>query len=247
MTENIKIIEAVLWDLGDTLVSLAPLREEIFIRSAYSIGIELSRANVRLAYRIVDFNNKYSSLKLSNSKDRDHFYHYYNQQICTALGISSHFSKLNPVLKKNFKTYTKWKLVKGSRFVLGKLSRYPIPLAIVANWNKNIISLTKKLGINKFFKSIIASENVGVEKPNPEIFYHTLAELSLSKGNGCILYIGNEYESDVIGARMAGLVPVLIDTSKNYLHADCIRFDSVLKWYDSLVISKEDTIMMRLT
>ena len=65
---------------------------------------------------------------------------------------------------------------------------------------------------------------MGVEKPDPEIFRFALKELSLTNSPEKVLYVGNEYKADVLGARAAGLVPVLIDPRGDYEHADCLRF-----------------------
>jgi FMN phosphatase YigB (HAD superfamily) len=40
-------------------------------------------------------------------------------------------------------------------------------------------------------------------------------------------YVGDEYEIDVIGARNAGLVPILIDRNNNLPFADCLRFNTL--------------------
>jgi len=109
-------------------------------------------------------------------------------------------------------------------------------LALIANWDKAISLLLEQLRIKKFFSLIISSQMIGVEKPNPEIFYYALDKLSFSAKDGRILYVGNEYEIDVLGSRKAGLEPILIDKDKIYLHADCARFDSLIKWYKSLKI-----------
>ena len=63
--------------LGDTLVTLPTPREELFVRAARSINLQLSIEAVRRAYQIVDFNNKYSSISV---RDRTLFYSQYNAQ-----------------------------------------------------------------------------------------------------------------------------------------------------------------------
>ena len=79
-------------------------------------------------------------------------------------------------------------------------------------------------GIQGFFSCIVSSQEAGVEKPNPAIFKQAIETLSLSVDSDGLLYVGNEYRADVLGARAAGLVPVLIDRDEDYPHADCIRF-----------------------
>jgi len=40
-------------------------------------------------------------------------------------------------------------------------------------------------------------------------------------------YVGDEYEVDVVGARNAGIEPILIDRDNILPFADCLRFTSL--------------------
>jgi len=224
-------VKAVLFDFGDTLVTLSPAKEELFASAARSVGLKLGPAAVKRAYQIVDFHNKYSSVQIPN---RDTFYENYNEQVCEALGISSYFGKLRPALTAQFKQHKSWKLIEDAAEVLRRLHERGLPLALVANWDANLSSLAAQLGIKHFFSVIVPSQEVGAEKPDPAIFQRTLDHLSLSAGTGQIVYVGNEYRADVMGARAAGLIPVLIDRSGVYQHADCLRFSSLLEWLEAM-------------
>lgn len=228
---SIKDTEAIFFDFGETLATLAPPKEVLFIQAARLIGLELDPAAVSRAYQIVDFNNKYSSVTL---RDRAAFYENYNRQLAEALGISSHFAKLRPVLTEHFRKEKKWILFDDSSRVLNQLQKFGRPLALVANWNLNLATLTEKLGIGSYFSTIVASETVGVEKPDPAIFHLAADRLSLSTQEQMILYVGNDYGLDVMGARAAGLTPVLIDRYALYPHADCPRFASLDEWLEAM-------------
>lgn len=226
-----KSIQAVLFDFGDTLASLKPAKEELFISAARSIGLELTFSAVQRAYEIVDFHNKYSSVYV---KDRDDFYRVYNEQLCWALGIYSHFKQLHPLLATSFRQKKHWQLVEGVPHVLNVLQQRGITLAIVANWDRDLPALAERLEISRFFSAIVSSQEAGVEKPDPAIFARAVQDLSLSAERDTILYVGNEYKADVHGARAAGLTPVLIDRSGLYPHADCLRFTSLLQWIEAV-------------
>jgi FMN phosphatase YigB (HAD superfamily) len=234
-----KTIDAVFFDFGDTLVSLSPSKEDIFIKAGRSVGLELNIEAVRLAYRMVDFRKKYSSVNIRNDRQKYNFYYDYNRHLCDALGISDYFEKLSPVLINQFKKKHKWKLIKDVKFVLIELFRRNMLLSVVANWDRYLSSEAERLRIKKYFASIITSQEVGFEKPNPKIFDYALNKLSLSVRNHTILYVGNEYETDILGARRAGLVPVLIDRRGYYPHADCLRYDSMTEWYRSFILKSK--------
>jgi putative hydrolase of the HAD superfamily len=230
MLEN---IDAVLFDCGETLVTLKPSREEIFVRAALSIGVELEVDSVRRAYQLVDFGNKYSSV---NTRHKDEFYRNYNSQLCDALGISACFEELHPALYARFQKETAWTLIDAAEETLAELARRKLKLGIVANWDRQLVSLAERLGIKHYFSVIVASEEVGFEKPDPAIFRIALERLSLSD-TARVLYLGNEYRADVMGSRAAGLRPVLIDRANLYPHADCLRFRSLSAFQEALSTS----------
>lgn len=228
---KLREVKAVFFDFGDTLATLVPSKEELFVRAARSLGIELELETVKRAYQIVDFHNKYSSLHI---RDRDSFYDKYNEQLAEALGISSHFTTLGPVLAAEFRNHKKWMLFDEVPEVLGSLRQQDLLLALVANWDRNLSLLTEELGIREAFSTVVSSQDAGVEKPDRAIFLRAADELSISVTTEQILYVGNEYRADVIGARAAGLIPVLIDRAGRYNQADCLRFASLLEWLDTM-------------
>ncbi|HEY6805809.1 MAG TPA: HAD family hydrolase [Pyrinomonadaceae bacterium] len=220
---NLKTFSAVLFDFGDTLVTLPIRREELFVRAAQSIGVTLSLEAVQHAYQIVDFYKKYSSVK---QQVRAQFYAEYNALLCEVLGISSHYEKLLPAVTEEFANCPKWVLIDDAKEVLGKLTELQLSLGLVANWDANLGDVAARLQIKDYFKVIVASQAVGVEKPDPEIFRIAIGLLGSVEPES-VLYVGNEYKADVVGSRAAGLTPVLIDRDDLYPHADCLRFRSL--------------------
>jgi HAD superfamily hydrolase (TIGR01509 family) len=59
------------------------------------------------------------------------------------------------------------------------------------------------LGIRRFFDCIVLSEEFGVRKPDPAIFWHAAGLLG-RESEEC-LYVGDSYAADVVGAKRAGL------------------------------------------
>lgn len=221
---------AVLFDFGDTLVSLRPSREEIFEAAAATLGIEVSLSGVERAYQIVDFGRKYSSIRMTTEAERQAYYRDYNQKLCEALGLSSHLERLVPVLGAAFAAHKEWHLRDGAVEVLRVLHEAGCPLGVVANWDRGLPRLVENLGLADFFEFVIGSQEAGTEKPEPDIFRLALARLPPSLAPVDVAYVGNDYALDVVGARSAGLTPILIDAGGQYPHADCLRFASLREW-----------------
>jgi putative hydrolase of the HAD superfamily len=64
----------------------------------------------------------------------------------------------------------------------------------------------------------VISTHAGAAKPAREIFAHALARTGTSADEA--LHVGDSYEADVLGARQAGLMPVLIDRTGKYAAPD---------------------------
>ncbi|HXH10403.1 MAG TPA: HAD family hydrolase [Alphaproteobacteria bacterium] len=59
------------------------------------------------------------------------------------------------------------------------------------------------LGVAEFFDVVLVSGRVGVRKPHPKIFAALTEEMQLSPGE--IIFVGDELEADIVGARNAGM------------------------------------------
>lgn len=82
-------------------------------------------------------------------------------------------------------------------------------LGVVSNADGRMPALIDQVGLADRFEFVIDSHLVGVAKPDPRIFALAVERLGLS-ASSCI-YVGDLYAVDVVGARGAGLQPVLLD------------------------------------
>ena len=96
-----------------------------------------------------------------------------------------------------------------------------LKLGIVSNWDESLLSHTDELGLTPLFDAIVGSLAVGYEKPNKRIFEIALERLALAPDQ--VIHVGDMYVSDVVGARRAGIRPVLLDRFDLMPEADCLR------------------------
>jgi len=62
------------------------------------------------------------------------------------------------------------------------------------------------LGIRRFLDVVLISESIGVRKPDPRIFAEALAQMGVSPASA--VYVGDNPEVDIVGARRSGLLAV---------------------------------------
>jgi len=108
---------------------------------------------------------------------------------------------------------------------LEQLKARGLSLAIVSNSDGRIESAFRQAGIAGYFDFFIDSFNVGVEKPDPEIFRLATERAGVAPNQAA--YVGDLYEVDVVGARNAGLIPILYDPFDLNAKADCARIRSI--------------------
>lgn len=113
-------------------------------------------------------------------------------------------------LREAHETEHMWTRVDEATFeALDVLRERGYRLGVVSNADGRMPALLAQVGLADRFEFVIDSHLVGVTKPDPRIFHLAVERLGLSAG-ACV-YVGDLYAVDVVGARGAGLQPVLLD------------------------------------
>lgn len=103
-----------------------------------------------------------------------------------------------------------WRVVPpGLVAALEQLRGAGLVMGVISNADGRVVEYLERAGLSSYFRFVIDSHLVGIEKPDRRIF-----ELGLEKAGvpaARALYAGDIYEIDVLGARQAGMGAVLID------------------------------------
>jgi HAD superfamily hydrolase (TIGR01549 family) len=95
-------------------------------------------------------------------------------------------------------------------------------LGMVSNWSWNLRDRVAQAGLDGHFETVWASAYAGCNKPHPDIFHQALARMAPPEiPPDRVLYVGDSYEHDVIGARNAGLDVALLDRDGATDALDC--------------------------
>jgi HAD superfamily hydrolase (TIGR01509 family) len=92
--------------------------------------------------------------------------------------------------------------LRENRALLARL-RPRVQLGVVSNFYGNLERLLADAEIAPLLSTVIDSGRVGVSKPDPAIFALALKQLGSSAAN--VMYVGDSFEKDIVGARAAGL------------------------------------------
>jgi HAD superfamily hydrolase (TIGR01509 family) len=91
---------------------------------------------------------------------------------------------------------------------LARLRAAGYRLAVISNWQCGLGHFCFDLGLSDFFDEIVASAEVGYDKPSAEIFLETCTRLGVAPHR--VLHIGDTPLDDVEGAARAGIRAVLV-------------------------------------
>ncbi|HXG63106.1 MAG TPA: HAD family hydrolase [Planctomycetota bacterium] len=98
-------------------------------------------------------------------------------------------------------------------------------LAVISNSNGTVRRKLAQVGLLPYFDLVVDSHEEGIEKPDPRIFRLALERLRASPGRA--VHVGDFYHIDVVGARAAGVRPVLLDPGDTHGDKPVRRLRSV--------------------
>jgi putative hydrolase of the HAD superfamily len=104
---------------------------------------------------------------------------------------------------------------------LADLRARGLRLVVVSNANGTLHRAFDRVGLTPLVDVIFDSFVEGIEKPDPRYFQIALDRSGASAAT--TTHVGDIYHVDVVGARAAGITPVLVDAAGLYPDADCDR------------------------
>jgi putative hydrolase of the HAD superfamily len=112
-------------------------------------------------------------------------------------------------LRDEFRHRDAWEVFDDVVPTLEALRGQGVRLGIVSNWDSRLPAVLERLELAPYFDAVTVSSIAGVEKPDPRIFHRALRELGATALS--TLHVGDLPETDLEGARAAGLLGVLVD------------------------------------
>lgn len=185
----------VLFDLDGTVVGTSEKKSEILNRCAREVGI--SEIEIDEYYRIFD-----RVIHRGKIDTRGPIFEELLHDKDLAEKLSERYRSLS--LEKTFFYSDAKEVLQNLHRKKGLVTNGPR----LTQWEK-----IEKFDLSKYFDVIVISGEVGVAKPNPEIFYCALSSVGSSSRRS--FYVGDNSELDVIGARNAGLISILVRRDNN--------------------------------
>ncbi|SRR5579883_110299 len=115
----------------------------------------------------------------------------------------SDFAAFFAALYAHFATAAPWVVYPDVLPALERWQQMGVPLGVLSNFDSRIYAVLKALNLAAFFASVTISTEVGVAKPDPQIF-----AIALQKHHSppaAAWHIGDSFEEDYQAAKTAGL------------------------------------------
>ncbi len=224
------MIKAVFFDLYQTLVRYEPPREEIETGVLKKFGIETTPAALVRPIIVADefIYNEIARQPLSARTNEEKFalYARYQTILLREAGIAYDAKVIPSLLAAMQKSAMDLVLFDDVIPALTDLKSRDLILGLISNIEQNMTATLTKLGLPAWLDIIITSLEAGASKPKPEIFQKALERARVKPAEA--LYIGDQYQVDVLGARGAGMRGILIDRNDYYKDiTDCPRIKSL--------------------
>lgn len=203
-------IKAIGFDLFNTLLTVEPKAledgAERLIVSLTTSGIAVKKDSFKDAYRESALRFMHET-RADGRETHNRFwisaalmsqgYHVEPDDPRIAAAVNAYFSAFMGSCHLIPGTIDMLTALKGS-YRLGLLSNFTHPPAI-----REIIH---SLGLTPRFDPVLISGELGYRKPHPLVFQQLVRELGVTQDG--ILYVGDDPEADIMGAKQAGIRPV---------------------------------------
>jgi putative hydrolase of the HAD superfamily len=224
-------IRAIFFDLDGTLRFNRPSGRDYFMDYAATLGAPTSRHQRDLVWRWEHCYWANSSDLLKDEAkypDRDAFWLNYGRRQLIEMGCAAdqaeHLAPLiHGYMNENYKpenwvdpvTYDLLAELKAMGYLLGVISNRDLPFA----------EELKQMGLDVYFELFVSGGEAGSKKPEAGIFHFALTRTGTDPDQ--TVYVGDNYFADVVGARNAGVHPVLLDIGGIFHQPGCPSIKSL--------------------
>ncbi|MFZ4640060.1 MAG: HAD-IA family hydrolase [Nodosilinea sp.] len=118
------------------------------------------------------------------------------------------FDRFFAHLYAHFATATPWVVYADVPAALQRWQRQGIELGIISNFDSRLYRVLDALNLASYFQSVTLASEVGIAKPDPQIFQVALQKHRCEADSAW--HVGDSQVDDVAGARAAGLRPIWI-------------------------------------
>ncbi|MCL5256939.1 MAG: HAD-IA family hydrolase [Chloroflexi bacterium] len=150
----------------------------------------------------------------------------YYDIVLRELGLRENVQEAAQEIYDDFNLHTNWVVFPDVVGTLTECRRRGLILGVVSDWGVQLVyQVLGPLGLTSYFDFMVVSAMVRAGKSSACIFEAALQRAGVAPGEA--IHVGDNYVGDVLGARSAGITPVLIDRRQAIGKVDCLKISSL--------------------
>lgn len=198
-------------DVGDTLIRAHPSWAGVYLIGLADAGIQVDEAELEAALRKATEGGSWAFEGPFEATEEASFERIkeFDGQVLASLGHPDLADEVFQRIEAAFEQRSAWLVYPDVPIAIEALAAAGIRMAVVSNWLWGAPELLHHLELASHFETLTISARVGYQKPHAGIFRHALEKMGADPAR--TIHVGDNYQADVVGARRAGITPVLID------------------------------------
>ncbi|HEX3272580.1 MAG TPA: HAD-IA family hydrolase [Ktedonobacterales bacterium] len=214
-------IRTVFLDVGFTLLAPHPSVVEIAISVCASLGRAVDRE--RLTAALPEAETTLRAMAAADSalwSDERAIRRLWTAYFTTLLGAAllpdqaSQQERLVTAVVEAFEHASSYRLYPDVVPALRRLREHGLQLGVISDWGIGLGLILRHHDLIDYFDFAVVSAAVRHSKPDPALFQTALARANAIPDYA--VHVGDAYLLDVLGARAAGITPVLLDRARRY-------------------------------
>jgi putative hydrolase of the HAD superfamily len=205
--------QAVFFDVGNTLLypypSVSHVCKEILQNAGYGRDLAAIESLMPLVDEYYEDRYRDDDAFWTSEQETSGVWVGMYSLLCHRLGIEERAEELAMAVYEAFGSAERWRAWDDVRPAFERLRDRGVRVGVISNWDRRLPGLLDGLGFTDVVEVIVSSADVGLRKPDPRIFDLACERLGVEPGRSA--HVGDHAYADVLGARMAGLAPILID------------------------------------
>lgn len=240
---NQQSLEAVIFDLGSTLIYFKGEWPEVLRQSDLQLLKHLQTAGIQLDGEafLAEFRSHLEAYYAE--RDTEFIEHTTAHYLRTLLAKWGYPEVSETLISRALQamyavSQARWQPEADAIPTLEILRQQGYRLGLISNASDDadVQTLVDKARLRPYFEVILSSAAQGIRKPNPLIFHTVLDRLGVPPG--LAVMVGDSLGADILGAHNAGMRAIWItrraDTSANRAHEDTIQPDGIISTLSEL-------------
>jgi putative hydrolase of the HAD superfamily len=214
-------IRTIFLDVGFTLLAPHPSVVEIAISVSASLGYALDRE--RLTEALPEAETTLRAMAAADTalwSNEQAIRHLWTAYFTVLLGAAlpldqeSERERLVTAVVEAFEHASSYRLYPDVVPALKRLREHGLQLGVISDWGIGLGLILRHHDLIDYFDFAVVSAAVRHSKPDPALFQTALARAKAIPDYA--IHVGDAYLLDVLGARAAGITPVLLDRARRY-------------------------------